>query len=163
MRGHIMNSVSCNNANLPKDNKNKKILLTSISSDSHTWNLVFMQLLLEFYGYEVMNLGACVPDELVLSTLKSGDYDAVVVSTVNGHGHIDGMRLIDKIRSDKSLKDIPVIIGGKLGVSGKNNYLYVDELHNHGFNAVYVDDVNAHEFLAYLGSIKSPRTIKYGA
>lgn len=69
MPGHIMNSVSCNNTNLSKDN-NKKILLTSISSHSHTRNLVFMQLLREFYGYEVMNLGACVPDELVLSTLK---------------------------------------------------------------------------------------------
>lgn len=29
-----------------------------------------MQLLREFYVYEVMNLGACVPDELVLSILK---------------------------------------------------------------------------------------------
>ena len=72
----------------------------------------------------------------------------MVVSTLNGHGHIDGMRLNDKICSDKFLKDIPVIIGRKLGISGKNNYSYVDELYNHGFNAVYVDDVNAHEFLA---------------
>lgn len=29
-----MYSVSCNDANLPKDNKNKKMLLTSKSSDS---------------------------------------------------------------------------------------------------------------------------------
>lgn len=53
MPGHIKDSVSCNNTNLSKDN-NKKILLTSISSHSHTWNFVFMQLLREFYGYEVM-------------------------------------------------------------------------------------------------------------
>lgn len=72
----------------------------------------------------------------------------MVVSTVNGHRHIDGMRLNDKIHSVKLLKDIPVIIGRKLGVSGKNNYLDVYKLHNHGFNAVYVDDINAHEFLA---------------
>lgn len=139
----------------------KKVLLTSISSDAHTWNLIFIQLLLEYHGYDVVNLGACVPDELVLETLHNGSFDAIAVSTVNGHGYIDGVRLIDRIRSDKRVNSIPAVIGGKIGISGKDDVKHINELYSHGFDAVYVDDVNANDFIGYLDNIEAANKIEY--
>ena len=40
-------------------------VLSSTSSDSHMWNLIFIQLVLEEHGYRVTNLGACVPVDVL--------------------------------------------------------------------------------------------------
>ena len=39
------------------------VLLTGASSDAHTWNLVFLQLLIAEHGFRVTNLGPAVPAE----------------------------------------------------------------------------------------------------
>src|SRR5262249_3646935 len=87
------------------------VMVTSVSSDSHTWNLVFLQLALEELGHRVVNLGACVPDELVLAGCLRVRPDLVVVSSVNGHGFRDGTRLIGRIRGCPELAATPVVIG----------------------------------------------------
>ncbi|MFD0586215.1 hypothetical protein [Dactylosporangium darangshiense] len=43
-----------------------EVIVTTVSSDAHTWNLVYLQLLLEELGCRVTNLGACTPDETIL-------------------------------------------------------------------------------------------------
>lgn len=96
--------------------KPMRILLSSVSSDSHTWNLVFLQLFLEFKGHEVRNLGGCTPDSEILSACEEMAPDLLVISSVNGHGNIDGERLIRKLRQNDFLVDLPVAIGGKLGI-----------------------------------------------
>ncbi|PKW16747.1 cobalamin B12-binding domain-containing protein [Saccharopolyspora spinosa] len=116
-----------------------RVLLSTISSDSHTWNLVFLQLLLEEGGNEVINLGPCVPDELLLESARKHEPDAIVISTVNGHGHIDGSRLIKKLRSVPGLRDVPTIIGGKLGIRGAENSMYTESLLKAGYTAVFTD------------------------
>ena len=42
------------------------VIVTGTASDAHTWNLVFLQLMLEELGHDVDNLGPCVPDEELL-------------------------------------------------------------------------------------------------
>lgn len=133
--------------------KQKKVVLSSISSDSHTWNLIFMQLYLEKLGCEVINLGACCEDERVMAAIHHHEPDFVVISSVNGHAHIDGARLIQKLRADDVLKDIPVIIGGKLGVSGKNNKQYVNYLADAGFDAVFDDSGDILNFENYVKNL----------
>jgi methylaspartate mutase sigma subunit len=49
----------------------RKFVVTSVSSDAHMWNLVFLQLLLEENGGEVVNIGACVPDEVIIEECSS--------------------------------------------------------------------------------------------
>ncbi len=129
------------------------VLVSSVSSDSHTWNLAFLQLLLEENGHEVVNLGACVPDELLLSECAARRPDAVVISTVNGHGHVDGRRLIGRVRADERLRDLPVVIGGKLGVGGEDDTALATGLVEHGFNAVFADDTDPAGFVRYLESV----------
>jgi len=60
-------------------------VVTSVSSDSHTWNLVYIQLLLEEVGHHVHNLGACVPDDVVIAECRRIRPDLVVVSSVTAN------------------------------------------------------------------------------
>lgn len=94
------------------------VLLCSVASDSHMWNLVALQLELEGQGHRVLNLGACTPVEAVLDACHTQKPDCLVVSSVNGHGHVDGAVLIVALRADRELVDLPVVIGGKLGLHG---------------------------------------------
>ncbi|MGW5271496.1 cobalamin B12-binding domain-containing protein [Streptomyces sp. NPDC004044] len=131
-----------------------KFIVSSVSSDAHMWNLVFLQLLLEEHGGDVINLGACVPDDLIIEECRQERPDVLVLSTVNGHGHLDGMRLIRKMRSQPDLQDLRVVIGGKLGVRGKENVQFIEGLSESGFDAVFESEgalQNFNEFLRNLG------------
>ncbi|MCX5380556.1 cobalamin B12-binding domain-containing protein [Streptomyces sp. NBC_00091] len=129
----------------------RRILVSSVSSDAHTWNLVFLQLLLEEMGHEVFNAGACVPDELVLSECRRLRPDALVISTVNGHGALDGHRLITRLRQEPDLRELQVVIGGKLGVRGAEAGTHAPALMAAGFDAVFEDAAGTEEFRRYLG------------
>ncbi|MBC3840325.1 methylaspartate mutase [Streptacidiphilus sp. 4-A2] len=91
------------------------VVVSGTESDSHTWNLVFLQLLLEDWGHRVENLGPCLTgDELAAACRKSAP-DLIVLSSVNGHGESDGLRAVAALRACAELADTPVVIGGKLG------------------------------------------------
>ncbi|MEU7177590.1 MULTISPECIES: cobalamin B12-binding domain-containing protein [Streptomyces] len=94
------------------------IVVTTMASDSHTWNLVFLQLLLEELGHRVTNLGACVPDDVLVEECRRRQPDLIVLSSVNGHGHHDGRRVLPALRACPELLETPVVIGGKLGITG---------------------------------------------
>jgi methylaspartate mutase sigma subunit len=115
------------------------VLLSTVSSDSHTWNLVYLKLLLEEHGYPVTCLGACVPDELLVETALRQRPDAIVISSVNGHGAIDGVRLARLLRARPETAPIPMVIGGKLGLLGTGTETQARELLAAGFTAVFGD------------------------
>ncbi|MBX7550391.1 cobalamin-dependent protein [Streptomyces sp. NPDC004232] len=131
-----------------------RFVVTSVSSDAHMWNLVFLQLLLEERGGEVTNLGACVPDDVILAECRERRPDVLVVSTVNGHGHLDGLRLIEQIRSDPELAGLRVVIGGKLGIRGSENARFGAELVAAGFDAAFEAEAGMAEFDAFLGTLE---------
>jgi methylaspartate mutase sigma subunit len=122
-----------------------RILLSTTSSDSHTWNLVFLQLLLEESGYEVVNLGPCVPDALLVEAARRHRPSGIVISTVNGHGRIDGARVARAVRRDPELAQLPMVIGGKLGIAGASSDDEVSRLLEAGFDAVFTGDVDPAE------------------
>jgi methylaspartate mutase sigma subunit len=115
------------------------VIVSSVASDSHTWNLVFLQLLIEECGYDVVNLGPCVPDDLLVAACLDRDPEMVVISSVNGHGYQDGMRVIELLRDRTELAETPVVIGGKLGTDGPEGVSRVLELTRAGFDAVFED------------------------
>ncbi|WP_330172411.1 cobalamin-dependent protein [Streptomyces sp. NBC_01498] len=128
------------------------VLVTSTRSDSHNWNLVFLQLLVEELGHRVIGLGPCVPDELLIERCLAHRPDLVVMSSVNGHGYRDGLGAIVRLRQEPGLAELPVVIGGKLGVTGAPDTDSALELLDAGFTAVF-DDGNVaafREFLALL-------------
>ncbi len=129
-----------------------RIILTTVSSDSHTWNLVYLQLLLEEAGHHVHNLGACVPDDVLLSTVAAERPSAVIVSTVNGHGAMDGARVIRRLKEDPASAHIPVMIGGKLGVAEAGDAVAADLLLA-GFDAVFTEVSDGAELTGYLAGL----------
>ncbi|MFD6892864.1 cobalamin B12-binding domain-containing protein [Streptomyces sp. NPDC059957] len=134
----------------------RRVLVSSVSSDSHTWNLVFLQLLLEEMGHEVVNVGSCVPDELLIEECRRVRPDLVVVSSVNGHGALDGARAIRRLRDEPDLQDLRIVIGGKLGVRGAEAGTYGPELMAAGFDAVFEDAAGVAEFRRYIAQSAVP-------
>ena len=134
-----------------------RILLTSTASDSHTWNLVFLQLLLEESGHDVTNLGACVPDEALLSHCRELAPDLVVISTVNSHGRQDVAWVIRLIRATPETRALPVVIGGKLGVTGPDGGVGVKQLVSAGFDDVFDSGDAIGRFLSFVGLLSRQR------
>jgi methylaspartate mutase sigma subunit len=115
------------------------VVISSLPSDSHTWNLVFLQLLIEELGFDVVNLGPCVPDELLVSECRAHAPALVVLSSVNGHGYLEGRRVAGRLRACPELARTPIVLGGKLGLVGGESTERVAELLAVGFDAVYDD------------------------
>lgn len=115
------------------------VVVAGAMSDSHTWGLVFLQLLLEEHGHRVVNLGPCVPEDLLIGTVRTERPALVVMSSVNGHGYRDGMRAITSLREHADLADVPVVIGGKLGIHGEQSARETVGLMAAGYDAVFDD------------------------
>lgn len=146
--------------------KKETVVVTSMASDSHTWNLVFLQLLIEELGFEVVNLGPCVPDEILVGECRDIDPVMVVISSVNGHGHQDGMRVIEQLRACASLSATPMVIGGKLGISAGADTTHLDQLVTAGFDAVFEDGITGvAEFKVFVASIpaRTPQPLRIAA
>ena len=114
-----------------------RVVVTSTVSDAHTWNLVFLQLLLEELGHVVDNLGSCVPPEEVVAHCAEHEPDLVVFSTVNGHGYADGIAAIRELRA---VHRVPAVIGGKLGIDGGAHPDRRAKMLAAGFDEVFEDD-----------------------
>ncbi|MEU9378244.1 cobalamin-dependent protein [Streptomyces sp. NPDC048255] len=130
--------------------RNVNILLTGTESDSHTWNLVYLQLLLEELGHRVHNLGPCVTDELLTAACAADEPGLVLISSVNGHGYRDGLNAVRALR--RAGFTGPVVIGGKLGVAGAADPEQRGRLLDAGCDAVF-DDGDVNSFRTYLGSL----------
>jgi methylaspartate mutase sigma subunit len=128
------------------------VIVTSLSSDAHTWNLVYLQLVLEELGCRVHNLGACTPTEKIMAECLATLPDLVVVSSVNGHGAQDGPRLIKAIRSCPDLATMPVVIGGKLDTEGGDSQAAAG-LRMAGFDAVFGDTDRLTQFRALVRAL----------
>ncbi|MEU1801414.1 cobalamin-dependent protein [Streptomyces sp. NPDC019937] len=95
--------------------------------------------LIEELGYRVVNLGPCVPDDVLIEECRAVRPEMVVISSVNGHGYQDGLRVIRRLRAGGPLATTPVVIGGKLGVTGGEDGERAAELMAAGYDAVFDD------------------------
>ena len=153
-----MTLLSCPDRTVPAGNASGlSVLLSTTSSDAHTWNMVFLHLLLEEAGHRVINLGPCVPDVLLVESARRHRPDAIVITTVNGHGRIDGTRVVRALREQPVTRGIPVMIGGQLGIDGPSGDEQVRRLLEAGFDAVFVPTADPDELRAALARILPSR------
>lgn len=131
------------------------VVVSSLSSDAHTWNLIFLQLLLEEHGLDVVNLGPCVPDDLLVEECLAIRPALVVLSSVNGHGYQDGVRVVPRLRA--ALVDTPIVVGGKLGIAGEVREAQITALLQAGFDEVFADDGDSHD--RFLQMIEAARQV----
>jgi methylaspartate mutase sigma subunit len=143
--------------------ESRRVLLTTGSSDAHTWNLVHLQLLLEEHGHSVLNLGPCVPEQLLVDTATLTRPDLVVFSSVNGHGHLDGLRAARAMRGERATRGIPMVIGGLLGISPEGAEKRAAELLAAGFDQVHPDGTDPAVLLARLADLPATCTERAAA
>ncbi len=116
--------------------KKKKLVLGVIGADCHAVGNKILDYSLTEAGFEVINIGVLSPQEDFINAAVETNADAIIVSSLYGHGEIDCRGLREKC-DEAGLKDILIYVGGNI-VVGKQNW---DEVYNRframGFNRVY--------------------------
>lgn len=126
------------------------VVLSGVSSDSHTWNLSFLQLLLEEQGLTVLNLGPCVGADEVQLAAEEVRPQLVVLSSVNGHGALDAPAYAKALAGSPATSGVPLVIGGKLDVLGSSDPSDYASLIELGFDQVFVGAHAIDDFHRYL-------------
>lgn len=125
-----------------------RCLLTTVESDSHMWNLVYLQKLLEESGGQVRNLGPCTPVPEVLTAVAEFRPDLLVVSSVDGHGLHGARVLLQSLRWYGY--HVPCVVGGKLTTAESNNNTVRAELLALGYIDVFTEDTSLGRFRDFL-------------
>ena len=112
----------------------KKTIVTGvIGADVHAVGNKILTYALEQAGF---NLGVMVAQEEYIEAAIETKADAILVSSLYGHGEIDCNGLREKC-NEAGLKDIPLLAGGNL-VVGKQNFEDVEKRFTAmGFTKVY--------------------------
>ena len=116
---------------------NKKTIVTGvIGADVHGVGNKILAFALEQAGYNVVNLGVMVSQEEYIEAALETNADAILVSSLYGHGEIDCNGLREKC-NEAGLKNIPLLAGGNL-VVGKQDFAEVEKrFMEMGFTKVY--------------------------
>ena len=140
-----------------------KIILTGTASDAHTWNLVYLQVWLEERGHRVLNLGSSRSPKDVAATCAIEQPDVLVVSSVNGHGAIDGVTLLAETAEHESLASLRVVFGGLLTTRVSERPAAARTLLAAGAAAVFTDPESLDEFAALLAELQEPSGASRGS
>ncbi|MDI1433379.1 cobalamin-dependent protein [Polyangium sorediatum] len=132
-----------------------RAVLTTIPSDSHSWNLIFLELFLREHGYEVTNLGMCVPVEVTLEVCRREEPELVVVSTVNGHGYLEGAEIARAVRGEGVLAGVRLVLGGLIHSDPEIAEQQTARLCEAGFDHVYHGDAGVAAFREMLAGERS--------
>ena len=114
----------------------KTIVTGVIGADVHAVGNKILAFALEQAGFKVINLGVMVSQEEYIEAALETNADAILVSSLYGHGEIDCSGLREKC-DEAGLKNIPLLAGGNL-VVGKQNFEEVEKRFLYmGFTRVY--------------------------
>lgn len=103
----------------------KKLVIGVIGADVHAVGISILQHAFEEAGFEVVNLGVMVSQEEYIAAAIETNADAILVSSLYGHGELDCRGLRDKC-DESGLKDILLYVGGNI-VVGKQSFDEVEK------------------------------------
>ena len=114
----------------------KKLVLGVIGADCHAVGNKILDYALTEAGFQVINIGVLSPQEDFINAAVETNADAIIVSSLYGHGEIDCRGLREKC-DEAGLKGILMYVGGNI-VVGKQDWNEVyDRFRNMGFDRVY--------------------------
>jgi methylaspartate mutase sigma subunit len=114
----------------------KKVVLGVIGSDCHAVGNKILDYSLTDAGFEVINIGVLSPQEDFINAAIETNADAILVSSLYGHGEIDCRGMREKCE-EAGLKDILLYVGGNI-VVGKQDWNEVKQRFlDMGFDRVY--------------------------
>ena len=114
----------------------KTLILGVIGSDCHAVGNKILDYALTEAGFNVINIGVLSPQEDFINAAVETNADAIIVSSLYGHGEIDCRGMREKC-DEAGLNGILLFVGGNI-VVGKQNW---EEVYNRfkamGFDRVY--------------------------
>ena len=114
----------------------KKVVIGVIGSDCHAVGNKIIHHVLEQEGFEVINIGVLSPQAEFINAAVETNADAIVVSSLYGHGELDCQGMRDKCK-EAGIGDILLYVGGNI-VVGKQDWADVEgRFKAMGFNRVY--------------------------
>lgn len=114
----------------------KKVVIGVIGSDCHAVGNKIINHVLENNGFEVVNIGVLSPQADFINAAIETKADAIIVSSLYGHGELDCQGMREKCE-EAGLKDMILYVGGNI-VVGKQNWDEVEaRFQGMGFNRVY--------------------------
>ncbi|HLS53574.1 MAG TPA: methylaspartate mutase subunit S [Tissierellaceae bacterium] len=114
----------------------KTIVLGVIGSDCHAVGNRILDHSLTEAGFNVVNIGVLSPQEDFINAAVETDADAILVSSLYGHGEIDCRGMREKC-DEAGLEDILLYVGGNI-VVGKQEWEDVyKRFKDMGFDRVY--------------------------
>jgi len=116
--------------------KTKTIVTGVIGADVHAVGNKILAFALENAGFNLINLGVMVAQEEFVDAAVETNADAILVSSLYGHGEIDCQGLREKC-DEAGLNNIVLLVGGNL-VVGKQDFSEVEKRFNAmGFTKAY--------------------------
>lgn len=114
----------------------KKVVIGVIGSDCHAVGNKIINHVLESNGFEVVNIGVLSPQGEFIAAAKETNADAIIVSSLYGHGELDCAGMREKCE-EAGLKGIKLYVGGNI-VVGKQDWNEVESrFKGMGFDRVY--------------------------
>ena len=98
----------------------KKLVIGVIGADVHAVGIQILDHAFTDAGFEVTNLGVMVSQEEFIAAATETAADAIMVSSLYGHGELDCRGLREKC-NEAGLKDILLYVGGNI-VVGKQPF-----------------------------------------
>ncbi len=128
------------------------VVIGVIGADVHAVGNKIIDFALREAGYDVVNLGVMVSQEEFIQAAIETDADAILVSSLYGHGEIDCQGLREKC-DEAGLDDILLIAGGNL-VVGKQDFEEVEtRFLKMGFNKVSPPGTPIEDIFDYLNEM----------
>jgi methylaspartate mutase sigma subunit len=127
----------------------KKLVLGVIGADVHAVGNKILDHAFTHAGFEVINLGVLVSQEEFIEAAIETAADAIVVSSLYGHGELDCRGLRDKCK-EAGIGDILLYVGGNI-VVGKQPFEEVEQrFKDMGFDRVFGPGTSPDEGIAFL-------------
>lgn len=121
-----------------------RIVLGVIGADCHAVGNKILKSVLSDKGFEVINLGVMVSQDEFIDSAIQENADAILVSSIYGHGEIDCQGFRERC-IDRGVANIILYVGGNL-VIGKTPYKVVEaRFMKMGFDRVFAASCNLDE------------------
>lgn len=117
------------------------IVIGVIGADCHAVGNKVLDRVFTMHNFNVINLGVMVSqDEYIDAAIETGA-QAIVVSSIYGHGDIDCMGMRERC-IERGIGEIPMYVGGNL-VIGKHDFSEIEtKFKAMGFNRVFAPDTD---------------------
>lgn len=127
----------------------KRLVIGVIGADVHAVGIRILEFAFREAGFDVTNLGVMVSQEEFIGAAVETDADAIVISSLYGHGELDCRGLRDK-SDEAGLTGILLYVGGNI-VVGKQDFEDVEKrFHDMGFDRAFPPGTTPEEAIMWL-------------